>query len=99
MPAPFEHDFLTFQPPQDFRTIDQKTGMRVLHVHAYLNCTDVEAVYRDDWMAAGIFQVLVPRELTDGAAAMCAFVTFAHVVPIKYTDCFDVTVREPSGRG
>lgn len=78
MPAPFEHDFENFGPPTDFRTFNQNTGMRVLHVHAYLTCTEVENVYREDWMSTGIFQVLVPVELSDGAAALCAFVTFHH---------------------
>lgn len=98
MPAPFEHNFATFEPPSDFRTFDRNSGMRVLHVHAYLNCTDVESVYGEDWMAAGIFQALVPSELSDSAAALSALLTFHHVVPIKRLYCFDITVREPTGR-
>lgn len=99
MPTPFEENFDTFEPPTDFRTIDADTGMRVLYVHAYFaEDLEVDCVYRDDWLAPGIYQVLVPAALADGTAAMCAFMTFHHVIPVKYVDAIDLTVREPNGK-
>lgn len=99
MPTPFEEDFDTFEPPHDFRTMDPETGMRVLYVHSYFaEDLEVDCVYREDWLAPGIYQVLVPAYLPDGVAAMCAFITFHAVIPVKHLQAIEVTVREPNGR-
>lgn len=99
MPTPFEEDFFNFEPPTDFRTFDAETGMRVLYVHAYFaEDLELDCVYPDDWLAPGIYQVLVPSDLPDGAAAMCALTTFQHVIPVKHINAIELTVREPNGK-
>lgn len=98
MPMPFEHDFFEFTPPETFRVVDPATGMRVLYVHAYFNpFVEVDSIYPDDWMAPGIYQVLVPAEMEDGVAAMCAYMTFQYIIPVKYVDDIELTVRDPYG--
>lgn len=80
----------------DLRCIDPFTGLRLLHLHAYLlEGTDRDMVSFADWEVPGIYLVQVPPELDDAHAANCALDGFHSQVAIERLHMFHLTVREP----
>lgn len=78
-------------------TETEKCSLRALHLRAELpEDLPLEEIREDDRTVAGLYQVLVPTNLSDKHAANCALDGFHSKVPIKDLWRFEFTVLDPS---